>query len=199
MSGHWPELQDTAISSNLRDTSIHQTMRCSAQWSAWVGTKLGTARKFSSTRENPEATNAMIQKKKYGGRDRDRTGDPLLAKNQSPLQRLRPLFWFPMFSTIWGICFSLEAKPNAMKTFDSCTVRAQSPICIGDRSAVLQNPTASEEAAIIDGKRISKEHLMKVIRESFFQNLSSLHVTEYLWQICRRVQLFSKRKWALAV
>jgi hypothetical protein len=75
----------------------------------------------------------------------------------------------------------------------------QPPICIGDRSAVLQNPTASEEAAIIDGKRISKEHLMKVIRESFFQNLSSLHVTEYLWQICRRVQLFSKRKWALAV
>ena len=73
-----------------------------------------------------------------------------------------------MFSTIWGICFSLEAKPNAMKTFDSCTVRAQSPICIGDRSAVLQNSTASEEAAIIDGKRISKEHLMKVIRESFF-------------------------------
>jgi hypothetical protein len=43
--------------------------------------------------------------------------------------------WFPMFSTIWGICFSLEAKPNAMKTFDSRTVRAQSPICIGDRSA----------------------------------------------------------------
>jgi hypothetical protein len=93
----------------------------------------------------------------------------------------------------------LEAKPNAMKIFDSCAVRAQSPICIGDRSAVLQNSTASEEAAIIDGKRISKEHLMKVIRESFFQNLSSLHVTEYLWQICRRVQLFSKRKWALAV
>jgi hypothetical protein len=56
----------------------------------------------------------------YGGRDR--TGDPLLAKNRSPLQRLRPLFWFPMFSTIWGICFSLTAKPNAMKTFDSCTV-----------------------------------------------------------------------------
>src|SRR5438552_14516154 len=88
-----------------------------------------------------------------------------------------------MLSTISGICFSLEAKPNAMKTFDSCTVRAQSPICIGDRScsSVDQNvcllsaaasssktPTASEEAAIIDGKRISKEHLMKVIRESFF-------------------------------
>ncbi len=41
---------------------------------------------------------------------------------RSPLQRLHPLFWFPMFSTIWGICFSLTAKPNAMKTFDSCTV-----------------------------------------------------------------------------
>src|SRR3989454_7166126 len=84
-------------------------------------------RKFSSTRENPEATNAMIQKKKYGGRDRDRTGDPLLAKNRSPLQRLRPLFWFPMFSTIWGICFLLNTNSNVMKTYDSCTLRAQSP------------------------------------------------------------------------
>jgi hypothetical protein len=32
-----------------------------------------------------------------------------------------------MFSIIWGICFSLEAKPSALKTFDSRTVRAQSP------------------------------------------------------------------------
>src|SRR5437016_8111349 len=31
-----------------------------------------------------------------------------------------------MFSIIWGICFSLNANPNAMKTFDFCTVRAQS-------------------------------------------------------------------------
>src|ERR1700704_6140777 len=46
---------------------------------------------------------------------------PPLATNRSPLQRLRPPFWFPMFSTIWGICFSLEAKPNEMKIFDSCT------------------------------------------------------------------------------
>jgi hypothetical protein len=37
-----------------------------------------------------------------------------------------PLYWFPMFSTIWGICFSPKAKPNAMKTYDSHTVRAQS-------------------------------------------------------------------------
>jgi hypothetical protein len=36
-------------------------------------------------------------------------------------------FGFPMVSIIWGACFSLEAKPNAMKTFDSRTVRAQSP------------------------------------------------------------------------
>src|SRR5712692_10330521 len=30
-----------------------------------------------------------------------------------------------MFSTIWGICFSLKANPNAVKTCDSCTVCAQ--------------------------------------------------------------------------
>jgi hypothetical protein len=27
-----------------------------------------------------------------------------------------------MFSTIRGICFSLNANPNAMKTLDSCTL-----------------------------------------------------------------------------
>jgi hypothetical protein len=26
---------------------------------------------------------------------------------------------------LWGICFSLKANPNAIETFDSCTVRAQ--------------------------------------------------------------------------
>src|SRR5216683_436616 len=31
-----------------------------------------------------------------------------------------------MFSIIWGTCFSLEANSNVMKTYDSCTVRAQS-------------------------------------------------------------------------
>jgi hypothetical protein len=31
-----------------------------------------------------------------------------------------------MFSTIWEICFSLNANPNEMKTSYSCTVRAQS-------------------------------------------------------------------------
>jgi hypothetical protein len=30
-----------------------------------------------------------------------------------------------MFSTIWGICFSLKANPNSLKVFHSCTVRAQ--------------------------------------------------------------------------
>jgi len=63
---------------------------------------------------------------KVGGRDRDRTGDPLLVKNRSPLQSFPPLFWFPMFSTIWGICFSLTANPNVMKAEGSCTLRAQS-------------------------------------------------------------------------
>lgn len=32
------------------------------------------------------------------------------------------------FTTNRGTCFSLEAIPNGMKTFYSCTVRAQSPM-----------------------------------------------------------------------
>jgi hypothetical protein len=51
---------------------------------------------------------------------------PCLQRTGVLSNRSLPLFWFPMFSTIWGICFSLEAKPNAMKTFHSCTVGAQS-------------------------------------------------------------------------
>jgi len=30
-----------------------------------------------------------------------------------------------VFSVIWGICFSLKANPNGMKTSDSGTVLAQ--------------------------------------------------------------------------
>ena len=32
---------------------------------------------------------------------------------------------FSVFSVIWGICFSLKASPNGMKTSDSGTVLAQ--------------------------------------------------------------------------
>jgi hypothetical protein len=34
-------------------------------------------------------------------------------------------FDFSVFSVIWGICFSLKANPNGMKTSDSGTVLAQ--------------------------------------------------------------------------
>jgi hypothetical protein len=36
-----------------------------------------------------------------------------------------PCFGFSVFSVIWGICFSLKANPNGMKTSDSGTVLAQ--------------------------------------------------------------------------
>ena len=36
-----------------------------------------------------------------------------------------PYFDFSVFSVIWGICFSLKANPNGMKTSDSGTVLAQ--------------------------------------------------------------------------
>src|SRR5208283_4489952 len=34
-------------------------------------------------------------------------------------------FDFSVFSAIWGICFSLEANPNSMKTSDIGTLLAQ--------------------------------------------------------------------------
>ena len=34
-------------------------------------------------------------------------------------------FDFSVFSVIWGICFSLKANPNGMKTSDSGTLLAQ--------------------------------------------------------------------------
>jgi hypothetical protein len=34
-------------------------------------------------------------------------------------------FDFSVFSVIWGICFSLNANPNGIKTSDSGTVLAQ--------------------------------------------------------------------------
>jgi len=62
---------------------------------------------------------------RIGGRGRDRTGDPLLAKHQT---RLHPLFLslqLLMFPTNRGICFRSKANPNRLKTTRSCTVRAQ--------------------------------------------------------------------------
>jgi len=34
-------------------------------------------------------------------------------------------FYYSVFSAIWGICFSLKANPNVMKTSDSGTLLAQ--------------------------------------------------------------------------
>ena len=51
-----------------------------------------------------------------GGREGDRTPDPLLAKQNCRLYQARSLIRFLMFSTLWGICFPLEANPNALKT-----------------------------------------------------------------------------------
>jgi len=62
----------------------------------------------------------------FGGRGRDRTCDPLLAKHQT---RLHPLFLslqLLMFPTNRGICFRSKANPNELKTLDSCTLRVQS-------------------------------------------------------------------------
>jgi len=61
-----------------------------------------------------------------GGRGRDRTGDPLLAKRDHPFQQSRWKFLIPAFTTIRGICFSLKANPHALKTVHSCTIGAQS-------------------------------------------------------------------------
>ncbi len=70
-----------------------------------------------------------------GGRDRDRTGDPLLAKHQT---RLHPLFLslqLLTFPTNRGLCFRSKANPDRLKTTRSCTVRVQSAVPNDERQA----------------------------------------------------------------
>jgi hypothetical protein len=60
-----------------------------ASWTrsqGWVGTKLGTSRIRRILTQACRITNPLKTKEKNGGRDRDRTGDPLLAKRK--LRRL---------------------------------------------------------------------------------------------------------------
>jgi hypothetical protein len=66
-----------------------------------------------------------LQSEKIGGRDRVRTCDPCLQSIR--LDSIRSIHYFQLlkFPTNRGTCFSLKAIPNAIKTLDSCTVRAQ--------------------------------------------------------------------------
>ena|SRR5271156_507722 len=51
------------------------------QWQDYVNTELGTARISEGFgRDVTTAAKTIETKEKFGGRDRDRTGDPLLAK-----------------------------------------------------------------------------------------------------------------------
>ena len=47
--------------------------------------------------------------------------------HENRLQQLHPFLLTTNVSNKSGICFSLKDKPNGLKTFDSCTVRAQRP------------------------------------------------------------------------
>ena len=61
-----------------------------------------------------------------GGRDdRHRTGDPLVAKPDNPLQELVPFSSTTNVSNNRGVCFSLKANSNMLKTIHSCTVRTR--------------------------------------------------------------------------
>jgi hypothetical protein len=48
-----------------------------------------------------------------------------------------------MFSTIWGICFSLEANLNALKTSDSGTVVAQRERLLLEGPLSIASPSVS--------------------------------------------------------
>jgi hypothetical protein len=50
------------------------------------------------------------------------------------LDSIRSIHYFQLltFPTNRGICFSLKAIPNGMRTLDSCTVRAQRRVGSGD-------------------------------------------------------------------
>ncbi len=65
-------------------------------------------------------------------------------------------FRFSMFSIIWGICFSLKANLNALKTSDSGTVMAQRErLLLGLK---VGNPGSTIELA---GPRTSTSSLLK--------------------------------------
>ena len=65
--------------------------------------------------------------KEIGGRGRDRTGDPLLAKHQARVHRLFLSLQLLTIPINRGLCFRSKANPNELKTFNSCTVRVQWP------------------------------------------------------------------------
>src|SRR5437660_3126822 len=73
---------------------IHPRMRCSMQCRAWVGTNWAQEASSGFAVEAPKAANSIKAKEKFGGRDRDRTGDPLLAK-----QMLSQLSYTPILVT----------------------------------------------------------------------------------------------------
>ena len=75
--------------------------------------------------------------KEIGGRDRDRTGDPLLAKHETRLQQFHRESQLLTFPTNRGICFRSKANPNELKTFDSCTLRAQHKHSVNSRESNL--------------------------------------------------------------
>ena len=88
--------------------------------------------KCSSSSNNTEATNAMIQKKKYGGRDRDRTGDPCLQSRPG-----KTLIWNDLstrnsvLSFLFHSCSSQEAAQvavgEAITTIDHSDIRGSEP------------------------------------------------------------------------
>ena len=55
------------------------------QCRAWVGTNWAQEASSGFAVEAPKAANSIKAKEKFGGRDRDRTGDPLLAKGNNKI------------------------------------------------------------------------------------------------------------------
>ncbi len=87
------------------------------QCRAWVGTKLGTEDfERLCSRSPPKAANSIKAKEKYGGRDRDRTGDPLLAK-----QVLSQLSYTPTVGTTY-ILKHFRGFQNPFLRFSTITV-----------------------------------------------------------------------------
>ena len=74
--------------------------------------------------------------------------NPPLKRHQILLSQLRSRFWFPLFSTIWGICFSLKANRNFAGSKFRALWRAlfeMSPLCIarGRTIASSREPTTA--------------------------------------------------------
>jgi hypothetical protein len=74
-----------------------------------------------------------------GGRDRSRTCDLLRVKERHHFQTLRRLRLIPIFTTTWGICFSLKRNPSRVNESSFGTVLPQYDLTVSTNRSLLED------------------------------------------------------------